>query len=34
MEQLLALIIEPGDQESAAKSIATLKNELADKKMV
>jgi hypothetical protein len=30
MEQLAALSVEPGDQDSAAKSVATLKNELAD----
>jgi hypothetical protein len=29
MEQLAALDVKPGDQDSAAKSLSTLKNELA-----
>jgi hypothetical protein len=33
MEQLAALDIEPGDQDSAAKSLAALKNELAEEKL-
>jgi hypothetical protein len=33
MEQLVALGVEPGDQDSAAKFNATLKNELADEKL-
>jgi hypothetical protein len=33
MEQLAALNIEPGDQDSAAKSLTTLKNELAEEKL-
>jgi septal ring factor EnvC (AmiA/AmiB activator) len=33
MEQLVALCVEPGDQDSAAKFNATLKNALADEKL-
>jgi peptidoglycan hydrolase CwlO-like protein len=33
MDQFVALGIEPGDQDSAAKSITTLKNELAEEKL-
>jgi hypothetical protein len=32
MEQLMALNIEPGDQDSAIKSLAGLKSELAEEK--
>jgi predicted RNase H-like nuclease (RuvC/YqgF family) len=32
MEQLVALGIEPGDHDSAAKSLAALKNELVEEK--
>jgi hypothetical protein len=34
MEQLMALGIEPGDQDSAAKSLATLKFELGEEKVM
>jgi thiamine pyrophosphokinase len=33
MDQLIALSVEPGDQDSTTKSIAALKNELADEKL-
>jgi hypothetical protein len=33
MEQLTALDVEPGDQDSTAKSLTTLKNELAKEKL-
>jgi peptidoglycan hydrolase CwlO-like protein len=33
LDQLAALNVEPGDQDSAAKSLANLKNELAKKRL-
>jgi peptidoglycan hydrolase CwlO-like protein len=33
LDQLAALDVEPGDQDSAAKSLANLKNELAKKRL-
>jgi hypothetical protein len=34
MEQLMALGVEPGDKDSAARYLASLKSELADEKAV